>query len=96
MVVAALFALTWLADIVPDTPAGEPSTSTEKAGLVTNPVQVLDLGLLLPAVCAIGFELRRDSARALALTPAALTFLAVTGMPITARPAARRRTAVTA
>lgn len=53
------FAALWLAEIVPSALAGEPLPSATEAGLVTNPVHILDLAILLPAMVLTGVQLRR-------------------------------------
>lgn len=58
-VLGAMFGLLWLSEIVPPTLDGTvPETITE-AGLVSNPVWVLDLALVLPAMIVAGLLLRR-------------------------------------
>src|SRR5664280_1456779 len=58
--VAALFALLWLSEIVPDLFAGNPSRSATHWKVPTNPMHVLDLAFFLPAVIMRGLLLRRQ------------------------------------
>jgi hypothetical protein len=53
-VVAALFLLLWLSEILPDLLAGAPSRSAGDRNVPTNPVHVLDLAFFLPAVITTG------------------------------------------
>jgi hypothetical protein len=55
----ALFALIWLSEIVPALFRGAPPPSVVEAGLLTNPVHVLDLSLLLPGLLFSGISLLR-------------------------------------
>jgi hypothetical protein len=84
---AGLFALVWLREIVPDLLAGRPSTSAVALHLPTNPVHVLDLALVLPAVVTSGVLLLRRSALGYATAPGLLVFLALTCLPVLATPA---------
>jgi hypothetical protein len=59
VVVAVLFALLWLREIVPDLVAGRPSTSAADWHVPTNPVHVLDLAFFLPSVVLSGVLLLR-------------------------------------
>ncbi len=54
-----VFALLWLSEVVPATVSGSVPRAVVDAGLTTNPVWVLDLGLVLPAMIAGGLLLRR-------------------------------------
>ncbi len=84
--VAALFALLWLGEIVPDLLAGDPSRSANDWKTPTNPVHVLDLAFFLPAVIMSGLLLRLR--RPLGYTTAAgqLAWLALTCLPILVTP----------
>ena len=53
------FALLWLAEIVPHVRADTVPPNLGDTGLLTNPVHVLDLGFLLPAMIVVGILLRR-------------------------------------
>jgi hypothetical protein len=56
---AVVFALLWLARIVPAIAAGTDPPELAEVGLVTNPVHVLDLALVLPLLFVSGVLLRR-------------------------------------
>jgi hypothetical protein len=74
VIVAVLFAGLWLAEIVPALAAGSPPASIAEVGSFTNPVHVLDLALLLPAMALTGVSLLRDRPLGHAAGPALLTF----------------------
>jgi hypothetical protein len=73
----ALFALIWLSEIVPALLRGAPPPSVVEAGLLTNPVHVLDLSLLLPGLLLSGISLLRRRPLGLLLSPLMLWFAAL-------------------
>jgi hypothetical protein len=80
-----LFYALWLAEALPALAAGRMPQSALDAGLVTNPVHVLDLGIVLPAFVAGGTALLRRRALGYWLAPVMLAFgvvmdLALIGM----------------
>jgi len=85
LVVAAGFALLWLGQVIPALIAGRDPEGLSDIGLPTNPVHVIDLGLLLPAMAVTGISLLRGGRLGHALGPVLLGFnvflpLAITGM----------------
>lgn len=83
---AVLFTLLWLSEILPDMVAGRASTSASTWLVPTNPVHVLDLAFFLPATAVAGVAvLRRRPGGALLAIPA-LTWLALTCVPIFVTP----------
>jgi hypothetical protein len=82
IVMAALFALLWLAQIASSITSGEPAQEVAKLGLVANPVWALDLAFALPAFAVIGIGLIRNRASAKAAVLPALVFAAVMGVSI--------------
>lgn len=72
--VALLFAVLWLATVIPATIAGTVPEAVVAAGLPTNPVHVLDLSLLLPAQFVVGVSLLRGRVLGRRLAPAFLAF----------------------
>ncbi len=83
--IAGFFATLWLASIVPALITRRAPPSLAEAGLVSNPVQVLDLALVLPAMVFAGLALRRWRPWAQVLAPMLLGFgvmmaLAIAGM----------------
>jgi hypothetical protein len=81
-VLAVLFMLLWLKEIVPDLLAGGASTSASSWNIPTNPVHVLDLAIYLPAVLISASMLQRRRPFGYATAPGHLVFLALTCLPI--------------
>jgi hypothetical protein len=86
IVVAALFVLLWLGEIVPDLLAGDPSSSASDWNIPTNPVHVLDLAFFLPALLASGVLLLRRHRLGYATAAGQLTWIALTCLPILVTP----------
>lgn len=86
IVLAAVFSLLWLSEIVPDLLAGRGSTSAAAWQVPTNPVHVLDLAFFLPGVLASGVLLLRRRQPGYVLAAAALVFLALTCLPAMVTP----------
>ncbi|WP_327635179.1 hypothetical protein OHB24_35020 [Kribbella sp. NBC_00482] len=76
IVLAAGFALLWLSQDLPAIPDGAPPKELRDAGLLTNPVHVLDLALLLPATMLTGILLHRGHAWGQVLAPIVLSAMA--------------------
>ena len=72
VVVGSVFASLWLSEIVPAILAGNIPQALEEVGLVTNPVHVLDLSLLLPALIIAGRLLAKGRPLGYVLAPALL------------------------
>jgi hypothetical protein len=72
--VGALFAAAWLGDIVPAIARGTAPQAIADAGLVTNPVHVLDLSVVLPIHVIAGISLVRRRPAGHALGPIVLAF----------------------
>jgi hypothetical protein len=64
----------WLAEIVPALLSGTPPPSLMEVGLITNPVQVLDIGIVLPAFIVGGVALARRRRLGYWLVPVMLAF----------------------
>jgi hypothetical protein len=77
LVVVVMFALVWLSEVLPALLRGTPPPSVVEAGLLTNPVHVLDLSLLLPGLMLSGISLLRRRPLGLALSPLLLGFAAL-------------------
>jgi hypothetical protein len=80
----AFYAL-WLSELIPALAAQVTPKSALDAGLITNPVQVLDVGIVLPAFMLSGIALFRRRPLGYWLAPMMLTFgvlmdLALVGM----------------
>jgi hypothetical protein len=75
--IAVVFSLLWLASIVPALLAGTVPSELVEAGLVANPVHVLDLALVLPGMLITAVLARRGSAAAQVLVGPWLVFAAL-------------------
>ena len=85
LVISVAFGLLWLGQVVPALLSGTDPVGLREIGLLTNPVHVLDLSLLLPALAVTGVSLLRGGALGHALAPVMLSFnifmpLAIGGM----------------
>jgi hypothetical protein len=85
--IAAVFAALWLSEVVPAVAAGTTPPSVADYGLLTNPVHVLDLALVLPALVVAAVALLRRRPLGYVLTPvllglAMLMAVAIGGMVI--------------
>jgi hypothetical protein len=69
VVLAAMFAALWLAEDLPALARGVAPAGLADAGLVTNPVHVLDLALALPVMAVSGVAVLRRRALGYLLTP---------------------------
>jgi hypothetical protein len=84
MGVGVLFTLLWLADILLALAQGTIPPSVTEVGLPVNPVHVLDLAILLPALFITAFLLLRRNPYGLALAVPLATFLVAMGIAIIA------------
>ncbi len=80
----ALFTLLWLSELVPASISGQLPPTTAAAGLIVNPVHVIDLSVLLPGMIIIGVLALRRGQTGLFLTLPALVFTALMGLSIIA------------
>lgn len=71
--IGATFSLLWLMEIVPAIATGTTPEALEEVGLLTNPVHVLDLAILLPALVTSGLLLSRGRPLGYLLAPVMLT-----------------------
>lgn len=74
MILGLAFYGLWLAEIVPALAAGTSPASLAEVGLITNPVQVLDIGIVLPAFIVGGIALARRRRLGYWLVPVMLAF----------------------
>jgi hypothetical protein len=86
IVIAGLFAMLWLREILSDLMAGNPSSSARDWQVPSNPVHVLDLAFFLPAVITSGVLLLRRHPFGYATAAAQLLWLALTCLPILVTP----------
>lgn len=82
MVSGATFAALWLAEIVPALIEGRSPASITDAGLFVNPVHVIDLSIILPALLGAGWSLWRGRAVGRMVGPLLLAFAALMGFSI--------------
>ncbi len=80
--VAALFALTWLKDIVPAIMGNTTPASLARTAQVTNPVEVLDLSLFLPFAVLSGIWLWQQRPWGDVLAGMALTTMTLVGLSV--------------
>ena len=73
-VIGLAFYALWLSEVIPALAAGTAPASLAAVGLITNPVQVLDIGIVLPAFIAGGVALARRRTLGYWLVPVMLTF----------------------
>jgi hypothetical protein len=83
--IAVIFAALWLADVIPALVSRTLPAGLAELGLLTNPVHVLDLSVLLPALAVGGVSLLRRRSLGYFLGPVMLTFavlmaIAIAGM----------------
>ncbi|HXZ04187.1 MAG TPA: hypothetical protein VEH81_05095 [Ktedonobacteraceae bacterium] len=84
LVIAILFYLQWLSEDIPALLAGKVPQSVVENGLLTNPVHVLDMGLLLPAMVITAMLLWRRKLLGYILAIPLLVFSVLTGIGILA------------
>ena len=82
--IGAAFYLLWLSEVIPAMFADGTPEFLREVGLPTNPVHVLDMGLLLPAVLLAGVLLIRRRSWGYLLVPAVLGGLILLGVGIVA------------
>lgn len=72
--IAALFYLLWLSEVVPASLQGYTPATIASAGLLTNPVHVIDLSIFLPGIFITGILLLKRHSLSLILAPVLLVF----------------------
>jgi hypothetical protein len=82
IIIACLFYLTWLKEIVPAIAGGTMPKSLSDGGIFTNPVHVLDLSIFLPALIITAILLLKERSFSLVLTPLMLTFCILMALSI--------------
>ena len=82
MIVGILFILLWLSEIVPNLLSGTVPQTLVDAGLLTNPVHVLDLGIILPAMIIVSVLLRRKNLIGCLMAVPLLVFIVTMGLGI--------------
>jgi len=82
LIVAALFFMAWMKDIVPAVIGNSTPASLEKTRQLTNPVEVLDLSILLPLCVLSGVLLWQHRPWGYLLAGVALTTMTIIGLSI--------------
>ncbi len=82
MFIGCLFYLLWLSEILPATITGIIPLSLQQAGLYTNPVHVLDIAILLPALSITGVLLLKNNSAAKAIVIPLLFFFVLMDITI--------------
>lgn len=82
LVIAVLFYLLWLSEIIPSILQNTVPESLAEAGLVTNGVHVLDLAIFLPGIFITGIFLLRKIPAGFLLAPVLLTFFVLMDITI--------------
>lgn len=82
LTIAGAFSLLWLAEIIPAMFSGTPPETLAEVGLPTNPVQVLDLALFLPAAALAGVLLARHRPFGYVLAPSMLVAMVLLSIGI--------------
>jgi hypothetical protein len=77
-----LFTLQWLGEVIGALAAGTAPRSAQEVGFTVNPVHVIDLALILPAMIIAAVLLWRDRPRGVRYATALLVFMAVMGISI--------------
>lgn len=72
--IAAIFYALWLSSVIPALLDGTPPPELGEVGLITNPVQVLDLALALPAIALTGVLVLARRPAGFMLAPVMLAF----------------------
>ncbi len=85
--IGLVFAALWLREIVPALISGRTPKSITDAGLITNPIHVLDLSFMLPGLIVTAIQLLRRRAVAFVLAPVLMVFcilmtVAIAGMMV--------------
>jgi len=82
ILIASLFYILWLAEIIPANLRNTIPNSLEETGLVTNGVHVLDLAIVLPAIVITGISLLKRKLIGFILTPLLLVFFVLMDITI--------------
>jgi hypothetical protein len=82
LVIAALFYSLWLSEVVPASLQGYTPATIVSAGLLTNPVHVIDLSIFLPGIFITGLLLFKRHPLSLILAPVLLAFFVLMDITI--------------
>jgi hypothetical protein len=84
IITGGLFALLWLSEIIPALFSGKLPTSVATAGLWVNPIQVIDLAVVLPGMMLTGILLMKKNILGFTFAGPWLTFSILMGSSIVA------------
>jgi hypothetical protein len=79
---SVLFYFLWLSEVIPYSLANETPASLKEVGLPTNPVHVLDLAIILPAIFLSGILLLKNKKIGHIMTPVILAFFILMDLTI--------------
>lgn len=82
IIIPVIFYFLWLSDIIPPILNNKLPKSLAGNGLPTNPVEVIDLSLILPGTFVTGILLLKGRAIGFLMTPVLLTFFVLMGITI--------------
>lgn len=82
MILGLLFYATWLKEVIPAIIHNETPQSVKDAGLLTNPVHVLDLSIFLPGVFIASILLKKKNPLGYLFAPSLLVFVILTAIAI--------------
>lgn len=82
LVIATLFYFLWLSDVIPATLQGYTPATISSAGLLTNPVHVIDLSIFLPGIFITGILLFKRHPVSIILAPVLLVFFVLMDVTI--------------
>ena len=74
LIVAISFLIMWLSDIIPAIISNQTPQTVLQGGMFTNPVQVIDLSFLLPAMFILSISIYRGNRSASLIAPVFLSF----------------------
>jgi hypothetical protein len=84
LVMAALFGMLWLSELIPALLQGSVTQSLKDAGLWVNPIHVIDLSVVLPGFALTGYWLLKERERGFFFAAPWLTFSVLMGSSIVA------------
>lgn len=82
--IGGLFGALWLSEVIPAVLSGSVPQSLEDAGLIVNPIHVVDLSLVLPAMIITGYLLMKKNSAGIFWAAPWLAFSAFMGSSIVA------------
>ncbi|MBN2415175.1 hypothetical protein JXO52_05010 [bacterium] len=82
--VAVIFYLLWLKDVVPPLLRGEVPQSVSDYDLLVNPVHVLDMAIMLPALLIVALSLLKRTQLGLSCAPVLLVFIVLLTLALAA------------